>query len=430
MAAAAILELGLPFVVTGISHRLAPLPVRERLHLDDHEVVESLRALVGHSGLVGAACLSTCNRTEFYLQTRSATEAERATSRFFHYLEGKAQLSGLVMSRTGPEALQHLFRVASGLDSVILGEAQVLSQFKRAHRLAREAGTLSGDLDLVMRRAIETAKLVRSTTGISRQAVGYGQVAIEAARRRLGDLTGRGVLMVGGGSIGGAAARLLVSAGCGPVLVARRGPRAQALAQAIGARLVELSELPQFAGQVDLVVCSTSSQQRVLGVADVAALRRAPGRLLILDLAVPRDVDPEAGALAGVELLDLDHLQEEVAANLQAREMHRPQAERVVSRAVDAVAEELSSREAGPAIARLVDRAEVVRQGELRRAMARMPQLGEAERQQLERLTQAIAAKLIHPPIAFLREHADDPERRRIVEEVFDLQPAEDGGSP
>jgi glutamyl-tRNA reductase len=398
--------------------------------LDDRQVVESLRALVGHSGLVGAACLSTCNRTEFYLQTRSAAEARRATSRFFHYLEGRAQLAGLVMSRTGSEAMVHLFRVASGLDSAILGEAQVLSQFKRAHRLARDAGTLSGDLDLLMRRAIETSKLVRSTTGISRQAVGYGQVAVEAARRRLGDLTGLGVLMVGGGSIGGAAARLLAGAGCAPILVARRGPRAQALAQAVDARLVELTELREFAGQISLVVCSTSSQARVLTAADVAALRGPKGRLLILDLAVPRDVEPEAGELDGVELLDLDDLGEEVAANLKAREMHRPQAELAVSRAVEAVWEELAAREAGPTIARLVDRAEVVRRGELRRAMARMPQLGDAERRQLERLTQAIAAKLIHPPIAFLRENADDPERRRIVEEVFDLSPVEDGGAP
>lgn len=411
----------MPFVATGISHRLAPLPVRERLHLDERQVVESLQALVGHSGLVGAACLSTCNRTEFYLQTRNQREAERATQRFFHYLEGRAELPDLVLSRTGGEALRHLFRVASGLESAILGEAQVLAQFKRAHRLAREAGTLSGELDLVMRRAIETAKTVRSTTGISRQAVGYGQVAVEAARRRLGPLRGTGVLIVGGGSVGGAAARLLQRAGCDPMLVARRGPRAAALAESVGGRLVDLETLGEQSGKVALVVCSTSSEQRVLTVEDVRSLRGSQERLLVLDLAVPRDVEPEAAELDGVQLLDLDQLADVVEANLGSRELHRPKADSVVEEAVAALSSELAAREAGPTIARLVDQAEVVRRGELRRAMSRMPELGEAERLQLERLTQAIAAKLIHKPITFLREHADDPQRRRIVEEAFDL---------
>lgn len=388
-------------------------------------MVESLRALVGHSGLVGAACLSTCNRTEFYLQARNQREADRATQRFFHYLQGRAELPAMALSRTGEEALRHVFRVASGLDSAILGEAQVLAQFKRSHRLAQEAGTLSGELDLVMRRAVETSKTVRSTTGISRQAVGYGQVAVQAAARHLGPLAGRGVLLIGGGSVGGAAARLLGRAGCRPLLVARRGPRAAALAEAVGAELIDLAGLGQHAGTVELVICSTTSERRVLSVADVADLRGPQGRLLILDLAVPRDVEPRAGELAGVELLDLDGLADVVEANLGARELHRPRAEVLVDQAVAALSSELAAREAGPVIARLVDRAEVVRRGELRRAISRMPALTESDRAQLEKLTQAIAAKLIHRPITFLREHADDPERRRMVEEAFDLGTAE-----
>ncbi|MGA9776157.1 MAG: hypothetical protein WBU92_09595, partial [Candidatus Dormiibacterota bacterium] len=205
------------------------------------------------------------------------------------------------------------------------------------------------------------------------------------------------------------------------MLVARRGPRAAALAESVGGRLVDLETLGEQSGNVALVVCSTSSEQRVLTVEDVRSLRGSQERLLVLDLAVPRDVEPEAADLEGVQLLDLDHLADVVEANLGSRELHRPQADLVVEEAVAALSSELAAREAGPTIARLVDRAEVVRRGELRRAMSRMPELGEAERLQLERLTQAIAAKLIHKPIAFLREHADDPQRRRIVEEAFDL---------
>ncbi|NNM96445.1 MAG: glutamyl-tRNA reductase [Candidatus Dormibacteraeota bacterium] len=418
----------MPFLATGISHHLAPLPVREQLHLDDAQVVESLGAIVAHAGLSGAVCLSTCNRTEFYLSTRDERASRLATSRFFHYVAPTPEFSELVFSHAGADGLRHVIRVASGLDSMILGESQVLAQFKRAHRLALEAGTMDGELDLVMRRAVETAKLVRSTTGISRQAVGFGQVALQAAQSRLGDLRGQGAVILGGGSVGGAAARLLRRAGVDPLMVVRRGPRATALAEALSAELVEIGDLPALAPRFRVVVCSTTSESRVLSRETVAAIRRsqAPGgRLLILDLAVPRDVEPEAADLTGVELLDIDHLGDVVAANLGSRERHRPRAERVVEAAVTQLVEELEGRGAAPLIAALVDRAEVVRQGELRRAISRMGVVSELERAQLERLTQAIAAKLMHQPITFLRQHADDPQRRRVLEEAFGLAPAE-----
>jgi len=421
----------LPFLATGISHHLAPLPVREQLHLDEAQVVESLRAIVAHAGLSGAVCLSTCNRTEFYLSTRDQRVSRLATSRFFHYIAPTPEFSELVFSHPGAEGLRHVIRVASGLDSMILGESQVLAQFKRAHRLAQEAGTMDGELDLVMRRAVETAKLVRSTTGISRQAVGFGQVALQIAQSRLGDLRGQGAVILGGGSVGGAAARLLHRAGADPLLVVRRGPRAAALAQALGAQLVGIDDLPDLAARFRVIVCSTTSESRVLTTAAVAEIRRAQppqDELLILDLAVPRDVEPEAADLDGVELLDIDHLGDVVAANLGSRERHRPRAEQVVQTAVTQLVEELEGRGAAPLIAALVDRAEVVRQGELRRAISRMGVVSESERAQLERLTQAIAAKLMHQPITFLRQHADDPERRRVLEEAFGLNPSEADG--
>lgn len=421
-----ILEVRLPFLATGLSHHLAPLPVREQLHLDEHQVVEALRAIVTHAGLSGAVCLSTCNRTEFYLTTADERESRLATSRFFHYMARAPEFADLVFSHPDEQGLQHLFRVASGLDSMILGESQVLAQFKRAHRIAKEAGTLDGELDLIMRRAIESAKLVRSTTGISRQAVGFGQVAVQIAAERLGSLSGVGAVILGGGSVGGAAARLLKRAGAAPVLVVRRGPRAAALAESVSGQLVDVGELAAVAGRFQLVVCSTTSESRVLLRSQVEEIRQHQGadsRLLILDLAVPRDVEPEASLVPGVELLDIDHLGDVIARNIGKREGHRGQAEKVVDAAVTQLATELRGREAGPLIAALVDRAETVRQGELQRTILRMPHLDARERQQLERLTQSIAAKLMHPPINFLRQHAGDPARRRVLEEAFGLQP-------
>ncbi len=393
--------------------------------MDERQVVEALRAIVAHSGLSGAACLSTCNRTEFYLSVADEATSRLATSRFFHYLSRGPEFANLMFSHPGEVGLRHLFQVASGLDSMILGEAQVLAQFKRAHRIAQDAGTLDGDLDLILRRAVETAKLVRSTTGISRQAVGFGQVAAHLAEDRLGGLDGVGAVIVGGGSVGGAAARLLRRRGASPILVVRRGPRAAALAEAVGGELVEQAHLSSLAPRFQVIVCSTASEDRVLLRADVARIREAQAvgsKLLILDLAVPRDVEPETGSLPGVELLDIDHLGEVVSHNLERREAHRSQAELMVDQGVAALTEELRGRGAAPVIAALVDRAEAVRQGELRRAISRMRPLDEEERIQLERLTQSIAAKLMHQPINFLRQHADDQDSRRLLKEAFGLR--------
>ena len=416
----------MPFLATGLSHHLAPLPVRERLHLDESQIVESLRALVGHAGLTGAVCLSTCNRTEFYITTRDDRQSEQATSRFFHYIS-PAPTTELVYSHPGRVGLRHTFRVASGLDSVVLGEAQVLAQFKRAHRLAQQAGTIDAELDLVMRRAVETAKRVRTSTGISRQAVGYGQAALVVAKERLGDLEGVGAVIVGAGSVGSATARLLKRAGAAPLYVARRGHKAEVLAQAIGAELIDLDQLPGLAPRLQMVVSSTSSEERVLSRKLMKAVRLAQNpddRLLILDLAVPRDVEPATDQVDGVTLLDLDRLGEVIQHSLSQRERHRPAAEAVVEEAVDELERELGRRAAVPLITALVDRAELVRQGELARTLSRMRPLSEEERAHLDRLTQAIAAKLLHHPIAFLRQHAEDPERRQLLEEAFGLEGA------
>ncbi|MGB6772221.1 MAG: glutamyl-tRNA reductase, partial [Candidatus Dormiibacterota bacterium] len=337
----------MPFLATGLSHHLAPLPVREQLHLDDVQIVESLRALVGHAGLTGAVCLSTCNRTEFYLTTRDDRQSEQATARFFHYISPDPSYSDLIYTHPGREGLLHTFRVASGLDSVVLGEAQVLAQFKRAHRLAQEAGTLDAELDLVMRRAVEAAKRVRTSTGVSRQAVGYAQTAVATARERLDGLTGVGVVIVGAGAIGSATARLLQRAGVGRLLVARRGRKAQVLAQALGAELVDLEQLPEIATWFSLIVSSTSSEERVLSeelVADIRLAQDPTEQLLIMDLAVPRDVAPTAASIEGVELLDLDHLGAIIERNLSRRERHRPAADVVVANAVAELELELGRR--------------------------------------------------------------------------------------
>ncbi len=392
----------------GVSYRLAPVAVLERLHLDGTTVRATLGPLVRHAGLGGAVCLSTCNRTEFYLSARGDQQAALAVERVRQYLVAGPAGTVAVHTATGDAALAHLFRVASGLESMVVGEAQILAQVKRAHRLAQEAGSLDAPLDLTMRRAVTTAKQVRTATGLGRRSVGVAQVAVDEARRRR-PLDGAAVLVIGAGQVGGGAARLLRGAGATVVAVAERGPRARTLAAALGAPVVAQDRFDQLAGAVDVVVCATTQTRPVLAAGAVARLQGRAGRpLLLLDLALPRDVDPDARSLAGVELIDLDDLAAAIRANLAARAQAMPEADALVAAAVAATRAQLAARAAAPAIRKLVERAERTRRWELDRALRRLRPTPEAANE-LDRLTAALARKLLDAPVRYLRHHADDP---------------------
>ncbi|HVA21725.1 MAG TPA: glutamyl-tRNA reductase [Candidatus Micrarchaeia archaeon] len=408
-------------VAVGVSHHLAPVALRERVHLDGTTIRATLAPLVRHAGLGGAVCLSTCNRTEFYVSAQGQEQADQAIDRFRRYLVPGPDGSRYVHAATGGDALAHVFRVASGLDSMVVGEAQILAQVKRAHRLAHEAGALDPALDLVMRRAVTAAKRVRTETGIGRRAVGIAQAAVDEARRRR-DLVGARVLLVGAGQVGAGVARLLRGAGAAPPLVVERGPRSRALAASLGGEVVARDRLAGWRGAVDVLVCATSQSSLVIGAAAVAELQGDSGRaLLVLDLAVPRDVDPDARGLAGVDLVDLDDLGAAIRANLDARAQHLRGADALIAAAVAGTLTELASRRAAPVIRRLVDRTEAQRQRELERSLGRLGTVGTGERRELERLTQALASKLLHAPIRYLRHHADDPARTALALEVLGL---------
>ncbi len=413
-------------VAVGVSHHLAPVAVRERVHLDGPTVRSILRPLARHAGLCGLVCLSTCNRTEFYVSALDDERAGLAIERFRRYLVPGPEGQRLVHAARGGDALTHLFRVASGLDSMVLGESQILAQLKRAHRLAGEVRALDATLDLVMRRAVTTAKRVRTETGIGRRAVGIAQVAVEEAARRQ-DLRGSRVLVLGAGQVGSGAARLLQRAGAGTFWVVERGPRSRALGRALGGTVVARDALGALAGAVDVLVCATSQSAEAVGAEGVAALRAPGGRLLVLDLAVPRDVAPEARALAGVELVDLDDLGAAVRANLAARARSLPGADALIAAAVADAQAELEVRRAAPVIRRLVARTESLRRAELDRTLGRLEGVSESERAQWERCTRALAAKLIHPSIRYLRAHAADPARTAWAKEVLGLDHAEPG---
>jgi glutamyl-tRNA reductase len=281
-------------IACGLTFHSDPLAVREQAAVPDGQARTSLRFLVGHSGLREAAVLSTCNRTEFYLTAPGEGLAGEVAERLARYLDplGSHGVAGHLVTRTGADAVHHMFRVAGGLDSMVVGEAQILGQFKQAHRIAREAGTLEGPLDFVMKRATSVGKRVRSETGIGHGVASIGELAVSWAQQTLGSVAGRGVMLVGDGEVAAIIARRLAHQGARLYISSRGGVSAGELAANLGAGAAAVDQVDDVVTELDLVISSTDSRGPVLVVDDVRrliALRR--GRpLAILDIAVPRDV--------------------------------------------------------------------------------------------------------------------------------------------
>ncbi|HEV3125021.1 MAG TPA: glutamyl-tRNA reductase [Candidatus Dormibacteraeota bacterium] len=413
-------------VVAGLSFRTAPLAVRERASVPDAEARSVLRYLVGHSGLSAAALLSTCNRTEFYLVSPDRGLSDEVVPRLARYLDpsGTGSVAEHLHALSGRDAVAHMFRVASGLDSMVIGEAQILGQFKTAHRTARDAGTLDARLDFVMRRAVSVAKRVRTQTGIGRRTGSISQTAVDHARAVIGGLDGVGVLLVGAGKMSALAARRLASARARIYVTSRTGESAATLAAELDGTAIGVDNIDSVATEVDVLICSTTSSRPVLDTADVARLQRLRGHraLCILDIAVPRDVDPEAGLVEGVTLVDLDVLGGVIERNLEGRRGEQPAAEAIVERELDPTMTVIDERDAaGPTVAALTRWAEELRRREVERSAGRLADLDAPTRAQLDVLTRSLVRKLLHAPITHLKETAEDPGVALLLREVFDL---------
>jgi glutamyl-tRNA reductase len=412
-------------VATGLTFRTAPIAVRERAVVPDSEARHVLRYLVGHSGLHAAAVLSTCNRTEFYLVSPDTDLADEAVPRLARYLDpsGSGSVAEHLWSLRGADAVRHMFRVAGGLDSMVLGEAQILGQFKAAHRTARVAGTLDAHLDFVMRRAVSVGKRVRTDTAVGRRAGSLSEAAVEYARTACGSLDGLGVLLLGAGKMSAQAARRLSGYGARLYITSRGGESAVDLAAELGGVPVAIDNIDEAAHEYDVVLCSTSSPVPVLTRDDIERMQQLRGHrpLCIVDIAVPRDVDPAATDVRGVTLVDLDGLGERVSANLEERRRELPAAERIVGEELERTVTVIDQRDStGPTIAALTRRAEELRSREVERALQRLD-ADDATRAQLEVMSRSLVRKLLHAPIAHLKESADDPAIALHLREVFDL---------
>ena len=392
-----------PLVCIGLSHRTAPLEVRELLVLPEDAQVAFLQ---GHAQApVEALLLSTCNRVELYL-AGAAEEALHAARRALCSTAGR-DLDGHLYRHEGEAALRHLFRVSASLDSMVVGEPQILGQVKDAFELAQRIGAARGELTRVCAAAFGSAKRVRTETDLGRAATSMASAAVEMARHIFDGLEGKTVLLVGAGEMGELAGKHLVSAGASRVLVANRTfERAQALAEALGGQAVPFDPMEDHLVAADVVVCSTAAPRPIITLARVEAVlkRRRHRPLFLVDLAVPRDVEPSVHSLDGVYAYDVDDIQKVVAENAAARAAAAERAEALVTEEVGRFQRQRTVREQLPVLAQLRARAEQIRKAELERALGNLPSpLTEEQARVVEAMTAAIVNKMLHQPTARLR---------------------------
>ncbi|HZP73243.1 MAG TPA: glutamyl-tRNA reductase [Gaiellaceae bacterium] len=395
-----------PFSVVGLSHHVAPVELRERVALPVEEAAGLARALGD------AVCLATCNRTELYLAGVDETEAVAA----LELLAGEP-LADIAYRLHEVDAARHLFRVAAGLDSLIPGEGEILGQVRAAY----ESVTPGPVLDRVFRQALAVGKRVRSETAIGESPASVSSAAAALAAQVFGELAGRRVLLLGAGRIGELAAANLASRGAEIAFVAsRRRATAERLADRFRASALELAEAPARLGEVDVVVSATAASDPILRVGDVPARRRAP--LFFIDIAVPRDLDPAIGELAGCFLYDIDDLEAVVAETLAGRRAEAERAEQLVADETDRFLSWRASLDVVPAIASLRARAEAIRSAELAKVEGRV---SPDERRTLESVTAQILNKLLHLPTVRMKEaaiSADGAVYADAVRHLFGLE--------
>ncbi len=407
----------------GVNHRTAPVEEREKVAFSPEELPDALTRL--HRDLKGAVVLSTCNRTELYATTDGEPSQLERLEGALTDCKGTQLSPGLTYFLTHDEAVRHLFRVAAGIDSMVLGESQILGQVRDAMSAATRAGTLNGVLSRLCHCAIAVGKRARSQTDIGRFAVSVSSAAVILARQTAGTLEGKTVLVISAGSTGELAAHSLAESGAARVLVTNRTPqRAAALARKIGGQTVPFSHLPRALAESDIVISGTGASGFVLGpdLIGPAVADRNGKDLLLLDVAVPRDIDPAVRDLPGVRLFDIDDIEATSRANLRGR---RREVLRVDAHVEDEVDDFLSwwrSLDVVPVISALRERAEQVRGRELERVLRRLPDLNDESKDRIEAMTRAIVKKMLDRPIARLKNGADAGPYMEALRDLFEVR--------
>ena len=411
----------------GVNHRTAPVEVRERLAIPESKLPHALQQLMTIPGVNEALILSTCNRVEIVAQTANGSTDLRDFLKEYFAVDPAPYEPHLYEFRQD-DAVRHVFRVASSLDSMVVGEPQILGQVKEAYATARAAGTVQSYLDLLLTRAFAVAKRVRTETAVGSSSVSVASVAVELAGKIFGSLEGKHVCIVGAGKMSELAARHLVAQGAGPVFVANRTyERACALAERFGGQAIKFDSLYEHCERADVVITSTGAPvtifKREHGARFLAKRRNRP--MFFIDLAVPRDVDPEMSKLDGIFVYDIDDLQEAVSSHVESRKKEAEHAESIIQTEVERFHARLQTLHVVPTIVSLQDQFETIRQAELDRVRGRLGKLTPEQEMAVEALTHGIVNKIMHTPIRSLKSAAAGPEMTTLVEtfrKIFDLR--------
>jgi len=415
----------MPILSAGVSYRRAPVELLERLSFSNEEFGKAYHHLTSLEGVHGGVILSTCNRVEVVAEVESYHAGFQALRSFLS--ESREipveELGEPLVSRYEEDAVRHLFEVASGIDSMVVGEPQILAQVREASKRSDQEGAATPLVGALVRRAVRTGRRARAETEIDANPAAMVEAGAELAERALGSLQGRRLLVVGAGTMAELAVRSLAARGVREVVVLNRSPsRAERLALRTGAVAGSLADLPRALAGADLAVTVTGATGLVV---EASAVRSALGGrggspLFFLDLAVPRDVDPDVGALDGVTLVDIDDLRA-IVNGASDDEVERVRA--IVDEEVSRFAEWRRAARLAPVIQALYDRAEGVRRAELDRVQARLASLSKDERAAVDAATEAIVKKLLHGPVVRAKELSEDDAELRLLARLFGLEP-------
>ena len=412
-------------VVIGINHRTSPVDLLEKMTIADSAMPKALHNLSVRDDIREVVVLSTCNRTEVY------AVAERFHGAYDDIRDFFCETSGLTSDEVTPHlfsqhddaAISHLFEVAAGLDSAVLGEVEVIGQVRDAWERAMAEGVSRSSLNLLFRYALEVGKRARTETGISRSTASVSHAAVEMAHDILGTLEGKHVLVIGAGEMGEGVATALSREGAGSVAVVNRtASRGEALADKVGARLSQFDNLEAEVAAADVIVSCTGSGSAVLTASTVRTARVGVDTpLLVVDIALPRDVESSVGDIDGVTLRDLDHLKEWANRGMEKRAAEVDQVRSIVGEETERFVLEQAQRQAAPLISQLREAVDAIRTAEIERLSGRMADFTEEQRETVETITRGIVAKLLHNPSVSLREAAGSAQGERLSAAVRDL---------
>jgi glutamyl-tRNA reductase len=413
-------------IVVGLSHKTAPVEIRERVAFAPTAMERPLLECVALPAIVEGMIVSTCNRVEFYATTREPDAAIVQLRRFmasYHDLS-LDELENHLYDYQGEEAIRHVFRVSASLDSMVIGEPQILGQIKTAYGYATEFKTIGLILNRFMHKAFSVAKRVRTETNIAGNAVSVSFAAVELARKIFGTLEGKTVMLIGAGEMCELAARHFINNGVAKVLVTNRTlARAKKLAAEFQGYPVAFEEFPNQLHQVDIVLTSTGAPNFILEKPKVEeVLRQRKNKpMFFIDIAVPRDIDPKVNSLDNIYLYDVDDLQGVVQANLKERHKEAKKAETIIDQEIGQFHAWLATLEIKPTIIALRQKLEEIRQGELDKSLKNLKGLGDKERRSVESLTAAIINKILHLPISTLKQAQNGSSEDGYVDAVRTL---------